>query len=176
LTHLALSGGLLGRFQEVVELKAGTPSSLARWSLAPRLPDPGQPPPARSDHDKLTILFDLLDEFLAVDHGGDHTRRRLSHECVLIAQQQPGYDPDLIRYDRSPPPATMSIAEAADALGIDRREVVARIGSVRLGRVGRLGSEPPAARRRRRIRSAELRYLCPAGMVCQRAVPISTEM
>jgi excisionase family DNA binding protein len=138
---LALSGGLLDGFQEFVELKAGTPSSLVWWSLALRLDDPDQPPPARSEQEKLTILLDLLDEFLAVDHSGVHNRRRLYHEWVVMAQQQHWYNPDLIRYGSSPPPETMSIDEAAEALGIERQEVVALIQSGRLSRVGRLGSQ-----------------------------------
>jgi excisionase family DNA binding protein len=129
----AHSGGLLAGFQEFVELKFGSHSSIDWSTLALRIEPTVE---EHADDAKVDRLLDLLEEFLAVD-GGLHGRRRLFHEWLALRTP----DADLLRFSQSPAPATVSVDDAARLLAVDRREVFRLIHEQRLGKVGRVGSD-----------------------------------
>ena len=119
------SGALLTGFYEFLLLKLGEQDNLAWPGLVLRLAFGDTPPRPLSEEDEakaIDFLFDLLDEFLA-EIRGPHALRRLFHEYILWSQTQPGYIADLIRFNSSPPDAVLTVDEAAQALGITRRDV-----------------------------------------------------
>jgi hypothetical protein len=70
----AQSGGALAGFQEFVELKFGSHSSIVWWSLAPKIAPAVEDQP---DEAKVSRLLDLLEEYLAVDSGCSRTTTHL---------------------------------------------------------------------------------------------------
>lgn len=136
------SGALLTGFREFLLLKLGHQDSRAWSGLALRLALDDDRPRPTSVHEEavaLDRLFDLLDEFLA-EIRGDDAIQRLFHEYVLWSSEQPGYNADLVRFRSSPPPAMLSVEEAAVALGITGRDVFDLIAADKLG-AHRLGAK-----------------------------------
>jgi excisionase family DNA binding protein len=129
----AQSGGALAGFQELVELKFGSHSSIVWWWLALKIEPAVED---QADEAKVSRLLDLVEEYLAVD-SGVHGRRRIFHEWMALRPP----DPDLVRFSQSPSRATVSVDDAANSLGVDRRRVFQLIHDQRLGVVGRVGPE-----------------------------------
>lgn len=113
---MASHGGFLCGFQELVELKAGRTSSLG-WPVLLLHLEPGLGADS-PEVDRLERLFAVLKEYVNVDCGGSLDRRRIYHEWTLMAQAKSGYNPDLIRHRQSPAPDTVTLAEAANLLGV----------------------------------------------------------
>lgn len=130
-------GAALAGFQELVDLKFGSPSPVGWPGLVPQL----DPPVGfdGTDDDRLARLFGLLREYVCVD-AGSRGRRRLYHEWVLMAQRTDHYRPEMQRFGTSPEPATISLDEAASRLGTDRADVLERLRTREL-RCGRLGGD-----------------------------------
>jgi excisionase family DNA binding protein len=134
------SGALLAGFYEFLLLRLGEQDNLAWPGLVERIAFPGGVPRPRSTADEgvaVAALFDLLDEFLA-EVRGTHERRRLFHEYVVWAIQQPGYSADLIRFNSSPPSEQIDVDTAAALLGMTRAEVFDLIagGELHAARMG----------------------------------------
>lgn len=118
--HLVLDG-----FREFLILRQDEESSFAWSSLVLKqcfgeftFPlTPGQEMVA------IEAVFDLLDEFLA-EVGGPWARARLHQEYLLWQQDHSPISLDLTRFSSSPPPPVLTLAEAADLLGVGIGEVL----------------------------------------------------
>lgn len=136
---------LLDGFREFLILKTGGGENLGWPSLVNLLVIGASEHRSRSpespDEEQMVLdaTFELLDEFLA-EMRSPHRRERLHHEFVLWQQSQSHYNPNLIRFSRSPAPDVLTVDEAAALLGVKRSAVFDLLAEGRLSD-GRLGAE-----------------------------------
>lgn len=137
--HDTASRSLIG-FHEFLVLRAGDGNNLW-WPGLVRMMASGAgaaDSETSADARALSILFDLVTEFLAEVHAGG--LNAIIHEHQTWLRGRSWYVPDLLRLGSSPPPDLVTADEAAAILGLTRLALFESLGSIGL-RPGRRGAE-----------------------------------
>lgn len=126
-TGLDIGSGqlVLDGFREFLILRQDEESSFTWWSLVLKQCFGEFTFPLTPEQERTAIeaVFDLLDEFLA-EVRGSWARARIHQEYLLWQQDHSPINLDLTRFRSAPPPPLLTLAEAADVLGVGTGEVL----------------------------------------------------
>ncbi|WP_456247425.1 helix-turn-helix domain-containing protein [Longispora urticae] len=127
ITGLDIGSGqlVLDGFREFLILRQGVESSFGWWSLVLKdcFGEFALPLTPEQEAVGIEAVFDLLDEFLAEVHG-PRARARLHQEYLLWKEDCDPINLELTRFSSSPPAPTLTLTEAANALGTDADDVL----------------------------------------------------